>query len=87
MEGLECIAVSDRDGVMLVEGTEIQPAAKLQDITYLTCFVARAEDVPSAVIKPPFLGVFSIASEQVSVKWCELHPSLVCYICRLVNLV
>ncbi len=30
---------------------------------------ARSGSVPSATIKPPFLGIFSIASEQV----CMLH--------------
>lgn len=31
---------------------------------------ARSGPVPSAVVKPPFLGIFSIASEQVF--FCEL---------------
>ena len=67
VEGLECIAVSDRDGVMLVEGvsSRINLLAVKRDV-HLLC-TAHVDDVPLAVTRPPFLGVFSIASEQVRV--------------------
>lgn len=39
---------------------------------YVVFFLlARTEEVPSAVTRPPFLGVFSIASEQVRIVWTK----------------
>ena len=59
MEGLECIIISDRDGVQLVE--------------------AHVGGVPSAAMKPPFLGIFSIASEQASKLGLGKNRSIISY--------
>ena len=57
--------ISDRDGVMLVEGM-CAGLCRTQYIVTVLMLVAHSADVPMVATKPPFLGIFSIASEQVS---------------------
>ncbi len=44
-------------------------------------FIARGENVPAAVTRPPFLGVFSIASEQVSKLATILYYNILFCVC------
>ena len=73
VEGLESIVVSDRDGVTLVEGG-FHTMFKVPNL-HTSNGAARSGSIPSATVKPPFLGIFSIASEQV----------IFCFQCYYIN--
>jgi len=60
VDGLEGIVVADRDGVPVLEG---QVAVLL--VTIVMCTTVSTGLCPPNVLKPLFLGAFSLCSDQV----------------------
>ena len=75
MDGLEGIVIADRDGVPVLEG-ELLIQQQIVGYNFYTVTVSTGMCPPN-VLKPIFLGAFSLCSEQVSLYKCQMNKGTI----------
>ena len=78
VENLEGIVITDRDGVIILEGkpeegivsfTSVFEGFPSQEVAYvqhsLLVFLVTSADFPRSMLKPTYLATFGVASEKV----------------------